>query len=233
MGTDAEVIKSAMVNFLPKENLQLIAAVNFVLTSKMDEIKNELKNHDDKITKNEMAIDSMCKQLEKVYFVGLDREVHDRKWSVIVDGIPGKANEPSFATRKKIKSLGDEVFDTPGCSLKACHRLMPKDNARIIVVFTDLDIRNKWFENAKNLKEYNRKQGVNVYISPDLPPAVRPLRNDVLFQRKQLRDDSPGKIVILKYKSEFPYVYLKIKDGPTMMPKLTRTEIMEKAIGIF
>lgn len=259
MDCDSELIEKAMANFDPTncESMRLIAAVNFVVQPKMVKIINELdvhsdkikkiemdvselsdkiqknESHNDEIQKNESDISILCSHLENVYFLGLDREVHDRKWSVLVDGVPGLMNESNSATRQKITSLSAEVFKNlnPNLHLKACHRLSQKADARIIVVFSDLDNRNHWFENAKNLSVYNQKYGTRIRICPDLPPTVRPLRNDIMMQRKTLKESSPGKVSRVQYLPRFPYVCLDVKDEPRKMPSLSKFDIMKKAMG--
>lgn len=212
--------------------MRLIAAVNFVV-SKI-EIRKELDTHTEKIQENETKINRVYENLEKVFFYGLDREVHDRKWALLVDGVPGIKNESTYETRKKTESLAKDAFKfKKPLYLQACHRLKPENNARIIIVFTDLDDRNFWLDNASKLKDYNMKNKTKINLCPDLPPAVRPLRNDIMMQRKELLQSSPEKVLRVMYSPRFPYVSLAIKgESVKFMPKFSKAEIMEKAMEI-
>ena len=68
-------------------------------------------------------------------------------------------------------------------NLSACHRLAQTADAEIIIRFCDLKDRNQWLQNAKkNLKDSNS----GISISLDLLPTLRPLKSDIVKQRKNL-----------------------------------------------
>ena len=104
----------------------------------------------------------------------LQMDVHRRKWNVIIHGIDGPAGEGEEVTRAaSIDFARDKlkVADADSTRISACHRLSKKVDAGVIVRFTDLAQRDKWLAGAVHLKNINKK----VTVSPDLPPAIRPL----------------------------------------------------------
>ena len=113
--------------------------------------------------------------LEKI----LNIDTHRRKWTLIINGLKGKSGESEMETRAKVRTFAKERLKVTGAdshSFRACHRLSQKDDAGIIVCFTDLYNRNEWLSNAKNLKNVESTAS----LSPDLHPCLRPLKKDIL-----------------------------------------------------
>ena len=77
----------------------------------------------------------------------LEQQVHRRKWGLNIQGLPGRAGENEIDTRMAVvdwaqRALGVTYpMPTPN-SIAACHLLHPRQNANIIVIFTDLTERN-------------------------------------------------------------------------------------------
>ena len=177
----------------------------------------------------------------------LDTDVHRRKWSLNIHGLQGSAGEPEHVTRAKCAELafGAETEDPNGVKtfqkylgiegssekdFSACHRLNQDKDAGIIVRFVDLKRRNEWLENAKKLRG-TAMEGVS--ISPDLPPAIRPFKKELLNQRRQLPPHVKSKATI-KYLKSCPYVELRIKDSnePPLRPsQLTQRTAMNNILG--
>ena len=138
----------------------------------------------------------------------LEIEVHRRKWSLIISGLDGVVNEGELDTRRKLRKFGSEQMKlTNVCQqqMSACHRLSQKENAPIIAKFVDLDDRNEWQSNAKNLKGSK----MNVSISPDISPIQRTLKKDILEMRKKPSGEKERARV--KYLPRWPYICLEVK----------------------
>jgi hypothetical protein len=117
----------------------------------------------------------------------------------------------------------------PGADLHpfgACHRLAQKDDAGIIIRFSDLTDRNSWLTNAKNLKNTQ----CNVSISPDMPPCLRPLKTDILNIRKDL-PPAQKQLAQVKYLPSWPYICLKIRGKATMNPRIRKETIISKYLA--
>ena len=151
--------------------------------------------------------ENLCKITESISLKMLDDQVHSRKWALVINGLDGPAGEREAATRRKTLDFAQRHLEitTDGLSLHACHRLSNKQNASVFIHFVDLDTRNIWLSKASNLK------GTGMSISPDLPPAVRPIKSDILLQRKNLPIDQ-RKLAKVKYIKKWPYVYMTVGD---------------------
>ena len=113
----------------------------------------------------------------------LDLDTHRRKWSLIVNGLQSNPGETEMETRAKVRTFAVDKLNVEGAdshSFGACHRLSQTAKAGIIIRFNDLQNRNSWLANAKNLKNSSQ----NVTLSPDLHPVLRPLKADILKVRK-------------------------------------------------
>ena len=140
----------------------------------------------------------------------IDIDNHSRKWSLIIQGLKGEAHEHQSDTRKACLQLARDTLGLPRAMetpIAACHRLKQVADAPIIVRFCDLDDRDRWLSNAKKLRNNVRK----ISISPDLSPAVRPIKKDLMEKRRNRPDDMKKKSVI-KYKKTWPYAELYV-DG--------------------
>ena len=174
----------------------------------------------------EVTSDSIIKQIEG--------QTHKRKWGLTINGINGKAGENDTTTRRAIIKFATEILKVPQpytpdfYRLAACHRLKQTENAPIIVLFTDLSERNAWIDCGKNLAGLNgntdRKQHIS--IAPDLPPAIRPLRDNILKQRQEIKRS--GKKTTVKYLAEWPFVILKVEGQRLpVIPQITKKEVIE------
>ena len=156
----------------------------------------------------------------------LEEKVHKRKWGIIIQGLPGKPKESEVETREKVLQFATDTLKVPAPftpnfhRLAACHRLNQKDNAAILVLFTDLSEKSAWLDSGRNIPSTAK-----ISVSPDLPPAVRPMKDDILKQRKELR--GAGRKATVKYKHEWPFVLLKV-EGETSprTPNLTKNEVI-------
>ena len=110
--------------------------------------------------------------------------------------------------------------------LKTSHRLANKDNAGVIIRFKDLQQRNQWLQNAKHLKSHKD----NMSIAPDLPPVLRPLKKELLEKRKNLTT-SEKKGSIIRNLKQWPYVELKILNGPVIRPSTKPEDIVLSVLG--
>ena len=71
------------------------------------------------------------------------------------------------------------IQDAAEARMAACHRLNQQSDAAIYVAFVDLEDRNKWLSSARNLKQQDGK----VSLTLDLPPVIRPLKNELKIGR--------------------------------------------------
>ena len=141
----------------------------------------------------------------------------------------GKANEDEDTTRKACVKLAKghlNIADASVYDFAACHRLAPKDDAGVIVRFKDLQQRNTWLQNAKLLKSLKD----NISISPDLPPILRPLKKELLHKRKNLTPNEKKGSIVRKLK-QWPYVELKLINGPVIRPTAKPEDIVHSVLG--
>ena len=148
----------------------------------------------------------------------IDLNMHRRKYSLIIQGLEGSAGEDSDITRGKLVEFAKDklrVAETCLSDLSACHRLTQKKNSGIIARFQDLSMRDKWLQNAKNLKELNLPKGKNISISVDLPPCLRPVKKQLAEMRKELPPLEKRQSYI-KHFATWPYVALCRKSGDSV-----------------
>ena len=98
------------------------------------------------------------------------------------------------------------VEDANTTVFAACHRLSTKRNAGIIARFMDLAQCDQWLSGTKNLNNYNKK----ISISPDLPPVLRPAKDELLQERSKLPLQTKIKSRI-KFLPHWPFVQLKVE----------------------
>ena len=197
---------------------------------RLDDYEKSLKftgdQLNDVITKRLPELDTKFTDLtQNICMNMLDLENHRRKWSIIVNGLKGPKGEEELTTRANVKKFAKEHLKVEGADLhriSACHRLDQKEDAGIIVRFCDLSERNSWLSNAKNLKA----SPLRVSISPDLPPSLRPLKADILKQRKELPPEVK-RISQVRYLPSWPYVILKIRNKPTKIPRVQKRDIIQ------
>ena len=147
----------------------------------------------------------------------LDQDVHRRKWSLTIQGLPGEAKEDEGDTRRACIDFAKAhlgLTDASERDFAACHRLNQRNDAGIIARFTDLQHRDRWLLGARSLKNSDRR----ISISPDLPPVVRPLKKELLEKRRALPPEVKSKAHI-RYLRQWPYVELSMgKDKDPIRP---------------
>ena len=162
----------------------------------------------------------------------MDLDVHRRKWSLNVQGLPGEAGEDERTTRTKVVDFAKKKLGIQSAAVTdyaACHRLSQAQNAGIIMRFLDLSQRNAWLDRAKNLKRFPDCKKIS--ISPDLPNDLRPLKTELLNKRKNLPDEQK-KNSSIRFLKDWPYVELRIKNHPTIRPTESVTHVCERVLGM-
>ena len=161
----------------------------------------------------------------------LDMDVHRRKWSLIIQGLPGPAGESEAATRQECTKFAREYLGIRGDThIAACHRLRQARDAPITIRFCDLAARNAWLDGAKGLR--NRPPPYKVSISPDLPPVLRPLKKDLMRERKALPDEQRQSSSI-RHLREWPYVELKVRgEAQARAPGITWSSVTKDMLGV-
>ena len=160
-------------------------------------------------------------------YVG-DLDTHSRKWSLILQGIPGVAGETEQTTRNKCGELGTKLGVSKPLyvtGVAACHRLSQSANAGIILRFTDLGVRNEWLSKARHLKPQDK-----ISISPDIPPKFRHMKTAVLDARKTLTAEEKRTSKI-KHLPSWPYVELSI-NGNKQLPVQSKLDAVIKMLNI-
>ena len=155
----------------------------------------------------------------------LNIDTHRRKWTLIINGLKGKSGESELETRAKVRTFAKDRLKVTGAdahTFRACHRLSQKDDAGIIVCFSDLYDKNEWLSNAKNLKHDNSSTS----LSPDLHPCLRPLKTDILNIRKDLPPERRN-LTTVKYLPTWPYICLKERGKSTVNPRITKEDIVQ------
>lgn len=153
----------------------------------------------------------------------IEKDLHDRKWSLILYGVKGAASEKITDTHTIVQKLGVDVFGTNDVLLKACHRLAQTANANIYVEFVQLHIRDTWLYNAKKLKAYNSDHNSQVSLSPDLPPTLRPVKANLMEKRKNL-PERERKSAQMKFYRQWPFFELKV-NGKSIRSDYTKDNI--------
>ena len=160
----------------------------------------------------------------------LDQDVHRRKWSLTIQGLPGDAKEDEGDTRRACVDFAKAHLGVPDASERdfaACHRLNQRSDAGIIARFTDLQQRDRWLLGARGLKNSD----LRVSISPDLPPVVRPLKKELLEKRRTLPPAVKSKAHI-RYLRQWPYVELSMgKDNDPIRPSSEPRTIVQSFLG--
>ena len=159
----------------------------------------------------------------------LQIDVHRRKWNIIIHGIEGPAGEIEHATRAKSIQFAQEVLkveDAASWHLAACHRLSQRANAGIILRFLDLAQRDRWLTGTKNLRGHPRK----ISISPDLPPILRPLKDNLMLSRSKLAPDIKSKSRV-RYLPRWPFVELKVESQAPKQHEESLSGITRQILG--
>ena len=156
-------------------------------------------------------------------------ENHNRKWNLIIQGVKGSAGEPETTTRQKCIDLAKshlQVADADGALFAACHRLKQQDNAGIILRFCDLQQRNRWLMGARHLSHHPD----NISITPDVAPAIRPIRKDIMMQRKTLAPEIKA-MSSVRYLAQWPFIQLAIRNQQPTLPRVTKDEVASLLLG--
>lgn len=177
-------------------------------------LQNSLQFHSDQLDDlAKVAIPALTSHFEKVATAlamqTLEIDVHRRKWSLIVHGIKGAAREDEAATRQKVIDMAQQKLKVTAAApsdLGACHRLKAADDAGIIVRFNDLSKRNQRLAGAKFLK------GLNISMSVDLPPCLRPCKQELMDIRKDLSPEDK-KHSFMRHLPSWPFVELNVHNG--------------------
>ena len=174
----------------------------------------------------------------------LKMDAHRRKWNVVVHGIDGPADEDESATRAAVTNFATSALKlspevVKDSTFSACHRLSKKANAGIIIRFVDLAYRDKWLAGAKNLQTYiaglpppvdpNKPKKISLAI--DLPPKIRPLKDNLMIKRKQLPIERRRKSK-LRYLAQWPFVELRVEGQDTIRPSETLSDITSSILGV-
>ena len=157
-------------------------------------------------------------------------DVHRRKWNVIVRGLDGAAGEDEVTTRRAVTRFARDALkiDNPeNVRLAACHRVSNKANAGVIVRFSDLSDRDRWLAGTKHLKGLNKKMSV----SPDLPPVIRPLKDELMKTRSEMDPDTKSKSRV-RYIPKWPFVELKTDGRNPVRPNSTLSQITETVLDL-
>ena len=236
-----EAVREVLPGLLKAHNEEILSKISSLvkdlkaLEQKYNDIENSIADCSARVenvlTEFIPAINKkMCDVNTAMAIKLLDMDQHRRKWSLIIQGVEGEAGEAGHITRQKCVALAHEYLNVPDASTKdfaACHRLKHEGNAAIILKFLDLDQRNRWLYGAKGLKECP----TNISISPDLPPAARGFKKELLQKRKNLDADTK-KISRLQYLKTFPYVHLAIRDQTPILPSVKRQNLAENFLGM-
>lgn len=165
-------------------------------------------------------IDNIQEEIQDLAMRQLEADTHSRKWNLVVAGIEGEKGENDDVTRDKVNQMNNEILKAKPGQFSACHRLShTRENARIVLRFTDLMVRNDWLRSAKNLK------GSKISLGVDLPPALRPLQDELLRIRKEF-DTDKRKVSYLKFLPKWPFVQLSMKNEEPVLPSTKKGEIL-------
>lgn len=160
----------------------------------------------------------------------LQIDVHRRKWNLILHGVDGPAGEDEAATRSTCVSFANSVLkvsDAKSTQFAACHRLSGKANAGIIVRFSDLAQRDRWLAGTRHLRNHAKK----VTLCPDLPPVLRPSKDELMLTRSKLSPSVKAKSRV-KYLPHWPFVELRIEGQPPKRSATQLSHIAAKVLGM-
>ena len=201
-------------------------------SSRLDHIDNEVMPA---VTRH------MSKLAERQLHESLKMDAHSRKWNVVLHGVDGKAGEEESTTRQAVKDFAKSALklseeDVRDSHFSACHRLSKKDNAGIIIRFVDLSCRDKWLSGARNIQTYLAElqppqPDKKISLAIDLPPKIRPLKDNLMIKRKNLPLDKRRKSK-LRYLAQWPFVELKVEGQDSIRPDETLSDIAASVLGM-
>ena len=97
----------------------------------------------------------------------------------------------------------------------------------MIIRFTDLSQRDEWLAGTSNLKGLEK----NFSLTPDLPPVIRPYKDQLMLQRKQMPAEVKSKTRI-RYLPKWPFVELRTEGQPPVRPDVTLRDITPTILGL-
>lgn len=215
-----------------EENTQMLKRV----TDELSEIKlslNHVHNRVDKV--KDVFLPALTSRVQDIAISLaeriLDMDVHSRKWSLVISGCQGAAGENDATTREKCVQLARDigVSGAGDTRFAACHRLRHNvPNSNIILRFTDLSDREAWLAKAMNLPSID----TSLSMSPDLPPVLRQLKNELLRLRRDLPIQEK-KNTRVRYLPHFPYVEMIYKDHSkeAVRPTKTKEQLLKDILG--
>ena len=175
----------------------------------------------------------MNSMLTHLALQNIDANMHRRKWSLIFQGVPGNADEPSDETRKAVIEVAKKNLklrdnkDSPISSdhFAACHRLKSQAGSAIIARFVDLKQRDRWLAHAKHLAKSN------ISMSVDVPPCLRKAKNQLMAIRKDFAPDDKKRSFI-KHLPSWPYLVLHRKGEDDIHHTFSKGDIIRQAIKL-
>ena len=214
-----------------KNSLKSLVEIN----QRLEEVERGLQFTSERlewVVKNILpAISShMTKLAEGLAMQNLQIDVHRRKWNLILHGLKGRANESDTDTRAACIKLAKDVLKVPDAEttqLAACHRLSKKENAGVILRFSDLSQRDRWLSGSFNLRGTQHK----ISISQDLPPVLRPLKDSLMLKRKNFTPEQKSQSRV-HYLPVWPFVELQRKNRPPQHPETPMSDVLSKIIDM-
>lgn len=208
------------------------------LETEVEDVKNSVQNCTDSVeilekTTLPAITEHFARVGEHLAHHTLKLDAHRRKWNVIIHGIEGDVGEDESATRKKTTDfaqhfLGLDQKVAEGTSMSACHRLSHKKDAGVIVRFVDLSVRDKWLAGTRKLKDTAR--GRKISLSTDLPPVIRPMKDELMLKRSKMSADLKLKTK-LKYLPQWPFVELRTEGKDPTRPTKSLREVTSEVLG--
>ena len=199
----------------------------------VEPLKTSLQFQTDRLDDlSKVGIPALAAHVEKVTSAlalqTLNLDVHRRKWSLTVHGLPGAAHEDEADTRRAVIQMAQQklkIQDASPNDLAACHRLKPDAGAGIILRFNDLSKRNKWMTNARNLR------GMQISLSADSPPCLRPCVKELADIKRTLPDDTKKRSHI-RYLPQWPYAFLHMPNGQRRNHTYSKANILKNALAL-
>ena len=178
-------------------------------------------------------IDHMNNMMTHLALQNMDLNMHRRKWSLIIQGLPGKQDENSDDTRKAVLDMAKKnlkLKDTKDTPLKdeqlaACHRLQSAAGSAVIARFVDLKQRDRWLAHAKNLSNSQ------ISMSVDVPPCLRKAKQQLMALRKDLAPEAKKRSFV-KHLPVWPYLLLHRKGEAPIHHTFSKADIISQAIKL-
>jgi hypothetical protein len=222
-------ITAAVAKAINEEVPKVVDTTMKKWTEQLIELEERCEVAEAKAAEAEKEVAHLTHRLKEVSVTNalhsVDRDVYSRKWNVIIGGLPGIEHETDTSTEAKVRDMAKTQLKIPSAhamTLAACHRLSQKKNAPIIVKFVNLSDRNSFLSNAKELKNTQ----MNISISPDLPPILKDLRDEILKERKNQPTEQKKQSKI-EYTKSWPYMTLK-SNGKHYKPEFSVERLVTK-----